>query len=410
MHELILETTRQTPAGLARQPARDRDKETADPSIPTIQYKSIMRIFRDVPDAKHFGSDVEILHRREAQWEPHALLGLQRRLGNRLVQRVVTRPHRDSSDGDLAPEVEQTILAARGGGQALDSAVRSQMEPAMGADFGSVRVHVDGEADALNRNLGARAFTVGHDIFFKHGEYSPGSSTGRELLAHELTHVVQQNDQNVQTKLTLGQPGDRYEQQADHVAHTIMQQERQLVQKQVESDRICCQSDADEEEKETQAIPAIVQTQPTRTSQAQVIRRSLADAFNRYRGQCDCGEHLENNCAHFLSDALIRAGYNELDGGVGGLYRRRNGRIVCKAGRPVRARELRDWFAGRATDTTDREPNDNRYWAVYQHDGYPGGHVVIHHHTTSTDSTGTSYTSAGTGDFPTWPSQSHYTW
>lgn len=93
-----------------------------------------------------------------------------------------------------------------------------------------------------------------------------------------------------------------------------------------------------------------------------------------------------------------------LDGGKGGLYRQRNGRVVCKAGRPVRARELRDWFAGQATGTSRTEPDDKQYWAVYQHDGYPGGHVVIHHHN------GKNYTSAGTGDYPDWSTQEHYTW
>jgi hypothetical protein len=88
--------------------------------------------------------------------------------------------------------MEATIQGARGGGGPLARAVRQPMETAFGADFSSVKVHTDGTADALNRGLQARAFTTGQDIFFRGGEYDPRSRSGQELLAHELTHVVQQ--------------------------------------------------------------------------------------------------------------------------------------------------------------------------------------------------------------------------
>ena len=133
---------------------------------------------------------------------------------------------------------------------------------------------------------------------------------------------------------------------------------------------------------------------------------SIARAFELYRGRCDCGERLENNCAHYLSDAFIRAGYGELDGGTGAKYRRFNGRVVCTEGRPVRAREMREWFRERATDIHEGEPSDERYWTVFQHDAdeYWGGHVVIHEHD------GTGYDHRGTGDYPRWETQEHYTW
>ena len=113
---------------------------------------------------------------------------------------MVDLSRKGHGEGDVAPEIEAAIQRERGGGQALDSAARAQMEPAMGADFSGVRVHTGGQADTLNRNLSARAFTTGQDIFFKQGEYSPGSSSGRELLAHELTHVVQQGGDRVQAQ------------------------------------------------------------------------------------------------------------------------------------------------------------------------------------------------------------------
>ncbi|HEX8845923.1 MAG TPA: DUF4157 domain-containing protein [Pyrinomonadaceae bacterium] len=67
------------------------------------------------------------------------------------------------------------------------------MERAFGADFSDVHVHTDAQADGLNRSLEARAFTAGQDLFFRHGEYNPDSSRGQELIAHELTHVMQQS-------------------------------------------------------------------------------------------------------------------------------------------------------------------------------------------------------------------------
>jgi hypothetical protein len=92
----------------------------------------------------------------------------------------------------VADAVEARIDKARGGGQPLSAEVKEPMEQAFGADFSHVRTHTDAEADTLNKQLSAKAFTTGEDIFFRDGEYSPGSSSGQHLIAHELTHVVQQ--------------------------------------------------------------------------------------------------------------------------------------------------------------------------------------------------------------------------
>ena len=91
------------------------------------------------------------------------------------------------------PDLETSINQARGGGQAMADNIREPMEQAFGADFSGVKVHTDGQSDQLNRSIQARAFTTGQDVFFRQGEYNPGSRGGQELIAHELTHVVQQN-------------------------------------------------------------------------------------------------------------------------------------------------------------------------------------------------------------------------
>jgi hypothetical protein len=97
-----------------------------------------------------------------------------------------------SQGGPINPDIEQRIDQQQGGGQPLDEAVYRPMGNAFGMDFSDVRVHTNAESHDLNESLRARAFTTGRDIFFKEGEYSPSSLAGKQLLAHELTHVVQQ--------------------------------------------------------------------------------------------------------------------------------------------------------------------------------------------------------------------------
>ncbi len=151
------------------------------------------------------------------------LLQLQRRYGNRYVQRVVALASGETGEQQVAPEVESTIERKRGGGHGLASGLRTEMESVFGTDFSGVRVHTDAEANALNRAVNAVAFTTGQDIFFGHGAYNPDSSPGRELLAHELTHVVQQGgDSRIQGKLVSGEPGDVYEREADAVARQVV--------------------------------------------------------------------------------------------------------------------------------------------------------------------------------------------
>lgn len=96
------------------------------------------------------------------------------------------------STPDVTTDTESQIESMRGGGQAMPDTARDFFEPRFGHDFSGVNIHTGPDADALNRSLDARAFATGGDIFFRSGEYNPDSSGGRELLAHELTHVVQQ--------------------------------------------------------------------------------------------------------------------------------------------------------------------------------------------------------------------------
>lgn len=134
-----------------------------------------------------------------------------------------TMVHRKSADDDDVEEqqvqssgtqtstpkattsVAANIHAMNGGGSPLPQATRAFFEPRFGADFSGVRVHTDSHAAETANSIQARAFTVGQNIAFGTGRYAPHSHAGRELLAHELTHVVQQNGSQVQRDSPLVQ-------------------------------------------------------------------------------------------------------------------------------------------------------------------------------------------------------------
>lgn len=100
----------------------------------------------------------------------------------------------DGGGLSVSPATEGRISSFRGGGEPLTESARSFFEPRFGYDFSRVRVHTGAHAGDIARSVNARAFTVGSDVVFGAGEYAPGTEAGRGLLAHELTHVVQQRE------------------------------------------------------------------------------------------------------------------------------------------------------------------------------------------------------------------------
>jgi len=169
----------------------------------------------------------------------HPLLDFQRSHGNRFVQRVLAKaPEAEGGTSRGVPGwLETAIHQARGGGQSLPIGVRARMEPFFSTDFGVVQVHTDSRAAALSRALGARAWTLGTEIFFGEGEYAPETSGGRELLAHELTHVVQQAGPVVQGALTVSQPEDEAEQEAARVGQAFLRHEARATKEGIENRR-----------------------------------------------------------------------------------------------------------------------------------------------------------------------------
>ena len=125
-----------------------------------------------------------------------------------------------NADGTVHTDVQSSIDSSRGGGSSLDPGVAARLGNDLG-DLSDVRVHTDDQADKLNNAVSARAFATGTDVYFAQGEYNPGSAAGDKLIAHELAHVVQQRGAAASGPLTVSQPGDAMEREADSVADQI---------------------------------------------------------------------------------------------------------------------------------------------------------------------------------------------
>jgi hypothetical protein len=219
---------------------------------------------------------------------------LQQTVGNQAVQRLLA-PRSGEGSFDLDDDTAARIHRERASGQPLEGGVQAQVGEAVGADFGGVRVHTSAESDALNRDLGAKAFTTGHDIFFREGAYQPYTSGGQELLAHELTHVVQQGSGAVSgpgSRMRVNAPGDAFEQQADAVAHTLtgpsgaaagVQRQAEEEEEEVQTkreDAVQRQAAPEEEEVQMQAAEEEeeeVQTQPEEEEEETVQTQELEE-------------------------------------------------------------------------------------------------------------------------------------
>jgi hypothetical protein len=107
---------------------------------------------------------------------------------------IMRKAEAGNSDMSVSSSFASSLNASKGSGSSLPQGTRSFMENAFSTDFSSVKIHTDSQASEMSKGISAKAFTTGNDIYFKSGEYSPNSENGKKLLAHELTHVVQQQD------------------------------------------------------------------------------------------------------------------------------------------------------------------------------------------------------------------------
>jgi hypothetical protein len=142
-----------------------------------LGYSSVQR--QETPEEEMMSQRVQ---RQELEEEPQNMAMAQR------------QPQDFTHGGPVDSHIEAQINQSRGGGRPLEDSIRQPMEQAFGADFSDVRIHTDTKANNLNEAIQARAFTTDKNIFFKEGEYGLDRTAGQELLAHELTHVVQQTE------------------------------------------------------------------------------------------------------------------------------------------------------------------------------------------------------------------------
>ena len=138
------------------------------------------------------------------------------------VQRKAIEGGAPAPLGSLA----STALSGQGSGRPLDRSSRVFMEPRFGRDLGGVRIHTDAAAARAAKALNAEAFTVGGDIHFAEGRYQPDTLPGRHLLAHELTHTVQQEGRRAggsvsMSSAAVSQPRDAAEQEAEGIADRV---------------------------------------------------------------------------------------------------------------------------------------------------------------------------------------------
>ncbi|MBW4721127.1 eCIS core domain-containing protein [Saccharothrix obliqua] len=147
---------------------------------------------------------------------PAGLLGLQRAAGN-------------AGASALVEEESPVHGVLASGGTPLDAGVREDMEGRFGQDFSGVRVHTGDAAHESARSVNAQAYTVGDDIVFQNDKYDPSSDAGKHMLAHELTHVVQQRSGPVDGTdagggVRVSDPSDRFEREASATADRLMAQ------------------------------------------------------------------------------------------------------------------------------------------------------------------------------------------
>nr|WP_294872810.1 DUF4157 domain-containing protein [uncultured Pedobacter sp.] len=154
----------------------------------------------DVADKVMRSSDANFVQLKCAACEEEETIH-KKPLSTNITPFVQTKSNVESTVND---QLTSSIENSRGNGSSMDNQTKSFMENRIGADFGSVKIHSGQESVQMNRALNAQAFTTGNDIYFNEGKYSPETDDGKRLLAHELTHVIQQTapvaDKAVQRK------------------------------------------------------------------------------------------------------------------------------------------------------------------------------------------------------------------
>ncbi len=168
---------------------RIQKKEDQEENISPLEGKGIQRkpIFESNEDTSSEGLGIQ----RKCADCGTALHGTE----NEKLQKKESKSEGGENIG--TPALQNQLNASKGKGTSLPENTRTNMESAIGADFSNVSIHTNSNAVQMNKDLGAKAFTHGSDIYFNQGQYDTNSSTGQHLLAHELTHTVQQGGADI---------------------------------------------------------------------------------------------------------------------------------------------------------------------------------------------------------------------
>jgi hypothetical protein len=143
--------------------------------------------------------------------------------GHELQRKTQDPENKSTRSAAISPAVDEVLNSL---GQPLDTATRDFMEPRFRHDFSQVRVHTDSRAGASAEEVNAQAYTVGRDVVFAPGQYQPNTEAGNAVLAHELSHVVQQEGTSDATPAkVISHPSDSSEREADAVAGSVLRNE-----------------------------------------------------------------------------------------------------------------------------------------------------------------------------------------
>ncbi|WP_291287896.1 DUF4157 domain-containing protein [Flavobacterium sp.] len=122
--------------------------------------------------------------------------GVQKKEDKKEEEKPVQKKGKNTESEIHDSNLEGRLNSSKGSGATLDKNTKNEMEAGFGTDFSNVKIHTDSSAVQMSQELGAQAFTSGNDVYFNEGKYNPGSTEGKHLLAHELTHTVQQGNRS----------------------------------------------------------------------------------------------------------------------------------------------------------------------------------------------------------------------
>ena len=216
-------------------------------------------------DAAESAGTEALMHGRTDALTPAAVMHLQKTAGNATVSAALE---------EQEPSPVRDVVGS-GGGSPLDRDARGFMESRLGADFSDVRVHTDGKATESARSVQAYAYTVGNDVVFQSDKYAPESDSGKRMLAHELTHVVQQRSGPVDGTpaaggIQISHPSDRFEQAAETSADRVMSSAAPSAESHAAAAPAVQRADAGASEEETDE-----------TAQAYAIQRAEAEGEDK---------------------------------------------------------------------------------------------------------------------------------